>query len=145
MPWDKFSCIFFGAQKNFGPAGATVIIVREDLFGHADKDIPILCDWKTHEESPDTYYNTPAVWPMYVTGMNTAYMNQMGGVDYYTRLSAKKSELLWKTIDESNGYYKSKITDKAYRSRVNAIFRIAGGDDALEKKFIEEAYKVGIS
>lgn len=145
VPWDKFSCVFFGAQKNFGPAGCTVIIVKEDLFGHADKDVPILCDWKTFEESPDTYYNTPAVWPMYVTGMNAAYMNQMGGVDYYTRLSDQKAKCLWKTIDDSNGYYKSKITDKAYRSRVNAIFRIAGGNDALEKKFIEEAYKAGIS
>lgn len=145
VPWDKFSVVFFGAQKNFGPAGCTVIIVKEDLLGHADKDVPILCDWKTFEESPDTYYNTPAVFPMYVTFMNVAYMNQMGGVDYYTRLTHQKSSLLWSTIDNSNGYYKSKITDKAYRSRVNVIFRIAGGNEELEKKFIEEAKKAGIT
>lgn len=69
----------------------------------------------------------------------------MGGLEYYIRLSAQKSELLWSTIDNSNGYYKSKITDKAYRSRINVIFRIAGGNLDLELKFIEEAKKVGIT
>jgi phosphoserine aminotransferase len=144
VPWDKFSCVFFGAQKNMGPAGCTVIILKDDLLGHADKDVPILCDWDLHEKSPDTYYNTPAVFPMYVTGINVSYMNQMGGVDYYTRLAAQRSQLLWECIDSSNGYYHSKITDKAYRSRVNAIFRIAGGRKELEEKFISEAKKVGI-
>jgi phosphoserine aminotransferase len=87
VPWDKFAVAFMGAQKNLGPAGCTVIIVREDLFGHADKDVPILCDWALHEKSPDTYYNTPAIFPMYVTGLNVSYMNQMGGLEYYTQLA----------------------------------------------------------
>jgi phosphoserine aminotransferase len=68
----------------------------------------------------------------------------MGGVDYYLRLSLQKSQILWECIDSSNGYYKSKIVDKAYRSRTNVIFRIAGGDKALEAKFESEAKKVGI-
>jgi phosphoserine aminotransferase len=144
VPWDKFGVVFAGAQKNLGPAGCTVIIIREDLLGHAEKDVPILCDWALHEKSPDTYYNTPAIFPMYVTGMNVSYMNQMGGVDYYMRLSLQKSQMLWECIDSSNGYYKSKIVDKAFRSRTNVIFRIAGGDKALEAKFESEAKKVGI-
>jgi phosphoserine aminotransferase len=144
VPWDKFDVIFMGAQKNLGPAGCTVIIVREDLLGHAEKDVPILCDWALHEKSPDTYYNTPAVFPMYVTGLNVSYMNQMGGVDHYKRLADQRSNLLWTLIDNSNGYFKSKIVDKSYRSRVNVIFRIAGGNPGLEKKFIQEAAKAGI-
>lgn len=99
VPWDKFAVAFMGAQKNLGPAGCTVIVVREDLLGHAEKDVPVLCDWDLHEKSPDTYYNTPAVWPMYVTGINVSYMNQMGGVDHYKRLADQRSQLLWSLID----------------------------------------------
>jgi len=142
--WEKFGVVFAGAQKNLGPAGCTVIIVREDLLGHAEKDVPVLCDWTLHEKSPDTYYNTPAVFPMYVTGINVSYMNQMGGLEYYTNLSTQKSQMLWDCVDQSGGYFKSKITDKAYRSRVNVIFRIAGGNKELEAKFESEAGKVGI-
>jgi phosphoserine aminotransferase len=87
VPWDKVSMVFMGAQKNLGPAGCTVMIIKEDLFGHADKDTPILCDWKTFEDSPDTYYNTPAIFPMYVTGLNASYMNQMGGLEYYIHIT----------------------------------------------------------
>jgi phosphoserine aminotransferase len=87
VPWDKVSMVFMGAQKNLGPAGCTVMIIKEDLFGHADKDTPILCDWKTFEDSPDTYYNTPAIFPMYVTGLNASYMNQMGGLEYYIHIA----------------------------------------------------------
>lgn len=99
IPWDKFSVVFAGAQKNMGPAGCTIIIVREDLLGKAEKDVPVLCDWQLFENSPDTYYNTPAVFPMYVTGLNVSYMNQMGGVDYYTRLTTQKSQMLWECVD----------------------------------------------
>ena len=61
IPWDKLGMVYAGAQKNLGTAGCTVLIIRDDLFGHAEPDIPILCDWTLHENSPDTYYNTPAI------------------------------------------------------------------------------------
>jgi phosphoserine aminotransferase len=144
VPWDKLGMVFMGAQKNLGPAGCTVMIIRDDLFGHADKDVPILCDWNLHENSPDGYYNTPAIFPMYVTGLNASYMNQMGGLEYYINIAQQRSDLLWSTIDNSNGFYKSKITDNRFRSRINVIFRIAGGDKQLEQLFIKEAEKVGI-
>jgi len=63
------------------------MIIRDDLFGHAEKDTPILCDWQLHENSPDTYYNTPAIYPMYITGMNVSYMNEMGGILHYEKLA----------------------------------------------------------
>ena len=75
IPWDKFDMVFAGAQKNLGPSGCTVMIIHDRLFGHADKDVPVLCDWQLHETSPDTYYNTPAVFPLYMTGLNASYMN----------------------------------------------------------------------
>jgi phosphoserine aminotransferase len=75
--------VYMGAQKNLGTAGCTIMIIRNDMFGHAEKDCPILCDWLACENSPDTYYNTPAIYPMYITGLNCEYMNKMGGLDYY--------------------------------------------------------------
>jgi phosphoserine aminotransferase len=122
--WDKYAMVFMGAQKNLGAAGCTIMIIREDLFGHADKDVPILCDWKLHENSPDTYYNTPAIYPMYVTGMNVSYMNEMGGLEIYENLANRRAEILWSFMDATNGYFKSKIADQSYRSRINVIFRI---------------------
>lgn len=111
IPWDKFAMIYMGAQKNLGTAGCTVMIIREDLFGNADKDIPILCDWTLHENSPDTYYNTPAIFPMYITMLNMKHMNA-NGLEHYIELAAIRSKLLWDCIKASNGYYKSKITDE---------------------------------
>jgi len=93
IPWDKISMVFMGAQKNLGTAGTTIMIIKEDLFGNADADIPILCDWTLHEQSPDTYYNTPAIWPMYVTMLNCQYMNN-NGLDHYIQLAEIRSKLL---------------------------------------------------
>jgi len=121
-----------------------VIIVRNDLFGYADKDTPILSDWVAFENSPDKTYNTPAIWPLYVTGINVSYMNQMGGLEYYIQLANARGKMLWDCLKESNGFYKSKLTDPKYHSRINVIFRIKGGDTELEKTFIREAGKAGI-
>jgi len=144
IPWDKLGVVYFGAQKNMGISGCTVTVVREDLLGHRAKDTPILADWLEYENSPDTYYNTPAIWPMYMCGMMASYMNQMGGLDYYKLLARQRGMLLWDFIDNSDGYYQSKFTNKEYRSRLNVIFRIAGGNVDLEQTFIKEAKAAGI-
>lgn len=89
-------------------------------------------------------YNTPAAFPIYVTGLNVSYMNQMGGLEYYIMAANQRAEMLWNIIDNSSGYYKSNLTDKAYRSRTNVIFRICEGDKDREAKFIKEAADVGI-
>ena len=105
IPWDKLGMVYAGAQKNLGTAGCTVLIIRDDLFGHAEPDIPILCDWTLHENSPDTYYNTPAIMPMYITGLNCSYMNQNGGLNHYIDLANIRSSMLWNFLDNSDGYY----------------------------------------
>jgi len=144
VPWEKFGIVYMGSQKNLGTAGCTVMVIREDLLGKAEPDVPILCDWTTHENSPDTYYNTPAVFPMYITGLYCKYMNRMGGLDYYIEQANKRGKHVWDYIDNCGGYYTSKITDTQYRSRVNICFRVAGGNEALEELFVEEAKKYGI-
>lgn len=103
-----------------------------------------MCDWKTFEESPDTYYNTPAIMPMYITGLNCAYMNQNGGLEHYIDLANQRGNMLWDFIDNSNGYYKSKLVSKHVRSRINVIFRIQGGNEKLEAEFMKEAKEWGI-
>jgi len=131
-----------------GPAGCTIIIVKKSLLGHADPDVPILNDWTTNENSrvadgcAPGYYNTPPVWPIYVTGLNVSYMNQRGGVETYLRESATKSKMLWDILDFSGGYYNIKV-EKAYRSRINCVFRIGcpvRGMPDLEKKLQKEAH-----
>jgi len=144
IPWDKVGVVYAGAQKNLGTSGCTVVIVKESLFGHKAKDTPILNDWDMFEKSPDTYYNTPCVWAMYITGLNCSYMNQMGGLEYYIQLANQRGSLLWDFIATTNDYFRSKVTDKSVRSRINVIFRICGGDLELEETFIREATKAGI-
>ena len=136
VPWDKISVAFMGAQKNLGSSGCAVIVVREDLLGSADPDTPALCDWTLNENAPDHYYNTPSVFPIYVTGLNVKYMNDMGGLDYYNHISQQKSDLLWATIDGSEGFYSSKIAIDSHRSRVNVVFRVLDGNTELEEAFI---------
>ena len=144
VPWDKVGVVYMGAQKNLGTAGCTITIVRDDLIGKAEKDVPILNDWETFEKSPDTYYNTPSIFPMYVTGLMCSYSNQLGGLGYYIELTRQKSEMFWNFLDNSNGYYFDKLTDKQYRSKVNMVFRVQDGNKEAEETFIREAAKEGI-
>lgn len=132
--WNRYSVVYAGAQKNMGPTGSTVIIVKKSLLGRADKDVPIMCDWDTFEKSAGTYYNTPPCWTIYVTGMNVSYMNQKGGLAVYDREAQIKSDMLYHLLDNSGGYYVNR-TQKEFRSRINVNFRIEG-DRALEKKLI---------
>lgn len=135
--WDRFSVVYAGAQKNMGPTGTTIMIVKKSLLGKADSDIPIMCDWTTFENSPGSYFNTPPVWTIYVTGMNVSYMNQKGGLEYFDSEAKVKSNMLYELLDNSNGYFVNR-TEKRFRSRINVNFRIEG-DRSLEAKLIKEA------
>jgi phosphoserine aminotransferase len=85
--WDHFDVVYAGAQKNMGPSGCTIIIVKESLLGHKDKDVPIMGDWEAFENAAGSYYNTPPCWAIYVTGLNVSYMNQTGGLKLYEGLA----------------------------------------------------------
>jgi len=134
--WDHFDVVYAGAQKNLGPTGSTVIIVKESLLNNADKDVPIMCDWTTFENSPGTYYNTPPVWCIYVMGANMSYQNQLGGIEKFDKDCEIRSKMLYDLVDSASDYYVCRV-NKGFRSRVNAIFRIEG-DLTLEDKFIKE-------
>ena len=148
VDWSKFGMVYAGAQKNLGTAGCTVVIVRENLIGKQAPDTPMLLDWSLFNKSPDSYFNTPACYPIYVTGLNLAHMIKNGGLSHYEKLAEARSTLLYDTIDSSNGFFQNNV-DMRFRSQINVPFRInPSGEESksnteLELKFLEKAAQEG--
>merc|ERR1712072_1148199 len=138
----KHAAIYAGLQKNAGPAGMAVNIVNP-AFCDGSRELkinPTYTSWKTCAEA-DSMYNTPACFTIYVMGEYLKYTKKMGGVKYWEEVSAKKSGMIYDIIDGSNGFYSCPV-EKSSRSRMNLPFTICGDDEALTKKFLEEAKKV---
>ncbi len=136
----KFGLIFAGAQKNLGPSGVTVVIVRRDLAERADKNIPTLLQYRTYMKD-HSLYNTPPTFAIYVLGLVMEWIAAEGGISAIEKRNEAKAKLLYDTIDAS-GYYSCPV-EKASRSRMNVVFRVAGGETA-EKKFAENAAAAGL-
>jgi len=118
-----------------------VTIVREDLIGHHRADTPVMFDWKTFRDAPNQYHNTPACYPIYVTGLNIALMKK-NGLQHYEDLANKRSTMLYDFIDNSDGYYTNPV-DVKYRSRTNIPFRVKS-DEKLEADFLKKAGEIGL-
>jgi phosphoserine aminotransferase len=137
----KFGLIFAGAQKNLGPSGVTVVIVRKDLAERADKNLPTLLQYRTHIKER-SLYNTPPTFAVYILGLVMEWMEAEGGLSAIEKRNEAKAKLLYDAIDASD-YYSCPV-EKASRSRMNVVFRVAGGDEAIEKKFGEQAAAAGL-
>lgn len=137
----KFGVIFAGAQKNIGCAGVTLVIAREDLIGHAIPQCPTILDYKI-QNGNNSLYNTPPTYSIYIMGLVFKWMKEQGGLATIVESNQYKSSSLYKLIDVSKGFYHSPI-DPSARSTMNAPIRIKGGDEDLEKLFLEEATKNG--
>lgn len=135
----KFALIYAGAQKNIGPAGVTIVIIREDLIGKASEDIPVYLDYKIHADN-DSSYNTPPCFAIYVAGKVFKNLLAMGGLGAMYQLNLKKAEKLYAYIDESKLY--SCPVAKEDRSLMNLVF--ITGDSELDKKFVAEAKAEGL-
>lgn len=135
----KFGVIFAGAQKNIGPAGMTIAIVREDLIGFAEKTVPTYLDYKIHAEN-GSLYNTPPCFAIYVAGLVFKNIKAMGGVDAMYKLNQAKADKLYSYIDSSD-FYKCPVA-KEDRSLMNVVF-VTGNTD-MDKKFVEEAKAEGM-
>lgn len=138
----KYGVIYAGAQKNAGPAGVTIVIVREDLLGNSLPITPTMCDWKTQADG-GSMYNTPPCYAIYMCGLFFDYVKRHGGIENYQRISQEKSQLLYQTIDNSGGFYTNPV-DPRYRSRMNVPFLINNNDSALQSKFLKEAATRGL-
>ncbi len=135
----KFALIYAGAQKNIGPAGMTIVIIREDLLGRASANIPTYMDYKIHSDS-DSMYNTPPCFPLYVAGEVMKDLLSRGGVPAMEGLNVEKAQKLYSYIDSSQLY--SAPVNREDRSRMNVVF-VTGNPD-LDKKFVKEASAQGL-
>ena len=129
----KYGLIYAGAQKNIGPAGLTLVIVRDDLVGHADPRLPTMLDYKIHADN-DSMYNTPPTYAIYMAGLVFQWLKKNGGIGAMERANIAKANLLYAAIDASNGFYHCPV-NKADRSRMNVPFTLK--DSNLDSGFSE--------
>lgn len=135
----KFALIYAGAQKNMGPAGLTVVIIREDLIGKAKDICPTMFNYKTHADE-DSLYNTPPTYAIYICKLVLEWIkNEIGGLDKMKERNEKKAKLLYDFLDSSK-MFKGTV-EKEVRSIMNIPF--VTGNDELDKKFVAEASKRG--
>ncbi|PIC65543.1 3-phosphoserine/phosphohydroxythreonine aminotransferase [Sporosarcina sp. P13] len=135
----KFGMIYAGAQKNLGPSGVTVAIIRKDLLENANSSIPAILKYSTHA-SNNSLYNTPPSFGIYMLGEVLGWMEQQGGLEKIAKKNEEKANLIYDVIDNSNGFYTGHA-EKNSRSRMNITFRVA--DEQLEKQFLQEAKEAG--
>ena len=136
----KFGVIYAGAQKNIGPAGLTIVIVREDLIGNADANMPIMFDYKTFADN-DSMYNTPPTYSWYLAGLVFAWGLKQGGMSAIEAINKRKAEKLYQAIDDLAFY--SNPVDVNCRSWMNVPFILANAD--LDAAFIEQAAAKGLT
>ncbi len=135
VPFEKFGMIYAGAQKNLGPSGLAVVIIREDMLDKCPDNITAYLDYRIHADK-DSLYNTPPVFPIYAMYKVLQKLKADGGLEGVVKRNGEKAGLLYDAIDNSQGFYKNPI-EKSVRSEMNVVFTMANED--LEKKFIAEA------
>src|SRR3989338_4142203 len=136
----KYGLIYAGAQKNIGPAGLTIVIVRDDLIGQAAANTPTMLDYKTHADA-GSMYNTPPTYGIYIAGLVFQWLKKSGGIAAMERANIAKADLLYGSIDASNGFYHCPV-NKADRSRMNVPFTLK--DAALDGDFLKQAEARGL-
>ncbi|MEW6612077.1 MAG: 3-phosphoserine/phosphohydroxythreonine transaminase [Pseudomonadota bacterium] len=135
----RYGVIYAGAQKNIGPAGLTVVIVREDLLGHAPSGTPTMLDYKIQADN-ESMYNTPPTFAIYVAGLVFKWLKAKGGLAEMERINIRKAQKLYGLI-ESNDFYQSPVAP-ANRSRMNVPFTLARPE--LDEAFLKEAKAHGL-
>lgn len=131
----KYALLYAGAQKNMGPAGVTVVILRADMLERVPAGLPAMLDYKLQAEKKSVY-NTPPVFAIYLLRLVCRWAIAQGGLAAIERQNAEKAQLLYSAIDASDGFYRG-TAEKASRSRMNVTYRLPS--EELEKKFVQEA------
>lgn len=142
LPVDRYALIYAGAQKNAGPAGVTLVIIRDDILQRIPDDLPKMLDYRTHVDKK-SLYNTPPVFSVYIVSLVTKWLlNEIGGLEAIERINREKASWLYKVIDQSDGFYRGHA-EKGSRSLMNVTWRLPNED--LESTFISEAKDKGLS
>ncbi|MBF9015546.1 MULTISPECIES: phosphoserine transaminase [unclassified Oceanispirochaeta] len=137
IPFEKFGMIYAGAQKNLGPSGFAVVIIRDDMLEKVNPEITAYLDYRIHA-SKDSLYNTPPVFPIYAMSLVLQKVKDSGGLDAVVKRNAEKAALIYGAIDGSNGFYRSPV-EPSIRSEMNVVFTMAS--EEIEKEFVAEAKK----
>lgn len=140
LDFSKFGLIYAGAQKNIGPAGLTIVIIRKDLITEPIAPyVPTMLSYKVQAEN-DSMYNTPPTYGIYIAGLVFEYISKLGGLDAMKAINEEKAALLYDALDESNLF--SPTADKEDRSIMNVTFVSSNKD--MDAKFIAEAATQGL-
>jgi len=137
---DLFGLIYAGAQKNAGPAGVTIVIIRNDLLDRSPENIPTIFNYKIFAEN-NSLYNPPNCYGIYIVGLVMKWILDQGGIDKVEAVNKKKADLIYKTLDGTD-FFKATADSKS-RSIMNITFRLPSED--LEKKFIADATAAGMA
>lgn len=141
IPVERYGLLYAGAQKNAGPAGLTLAIVREDVLKRVPEGLPTMLDYRTHAANR-SLYNTPPVFAIYVLLLVTAWIrDEVGGLVRMRERNREKAGLLYEAIDASQGFYRGHAAPEA-RSLMNVTFRLP--DEELERAFVAEAAGAGL-
>jgi len=135
LDYQKFAMVYAGAQKNLGPAGVTTVIIREDMLDRARRDIPVILRYETFAKEK-SLYNTPPVHSIYMMNLVLRWVIEQGGVGALEKRNAEKAELIYQTIDASNGFYRG-IVNQADRSDMNITWKMTSQE--LEQQFVKES------
>ena len=139
MDVSKFGLIYAGAQKNIGPAGLTVVIIREDLIGNAKDICPTMLDYKTHSEN-DSLYNTPPTYGIYMAKLVFEWLDELGGLKEMERINREKAGILYDFLEESSMF--TSPVQKESRSIMNIPF--ISPSDELDAEFVKKAKSAGL-
>lgn len=139
---NQFGIIYAGAQKNIGPSGITIVIIRKDLAERAAETLPTIFQYRTHIKNK-SLYNTIPTFPVYVVGLVLEWLKELGGLSAIQTINERKAKKLYDAIEASSFYYCPVKADS--RSLMNVVFRVTGDVEELEAKFVKEAEQVGIS
>jgi phosphoserine aminotransferase len=134
----KFGIIYAGAQKNVGPAGLTIVIIRDDLIGHAMDCTPTMFNYKTHADN-DSMYNTPPCYSIYIAKLVLEWVKDMGGLTVMEDFNKKKAAILYNYLDTS-AMFKGTVVPR-FRSLMNVPFILP--TEELNAAFVKEATKAG--
>jgi phosphoserine aminotransferase len=134
-----YGVIYAGAQKNIGPAGLTLVIVRRDLLGKTDAKCPAMLNWQTAADN-DSMYNTPPTFALYLAGLVFDWLQECGGLEAMEVINRRKAQKLYAAIDDSPFY--ANPVEIPSRSLMNVPFTLA--NDALDKQFLADADAAGL-
>jgi len=139
---EHFSMIYAHAQKNIGPAGVTVVLIRDELLNDAPTDLPGFLDYRSHIQAHSNF-NTPPVFAIYVVLLVTRWLiDEIGGLERMAEINRRKSELMYRLLDGSNGFYRGRTAPRD-RSMMNVCFNLTNKE--MDRQFVAEALAAGFS